>query len=61
MSDISVETGRRIRYFRTGSGMTLEELAAKVYKSKATISKYEKGEIKLDLETFYDIADALHV
>ena len=61
MSDISVETGRRIRYFRTGSGMTLEELAAKVYKSKATISKYEKGEIKLDLETFYDIADALPV
>ncbi len=41
--------------------MTLEALAAKVYKSKATISKYEKGEIKLDLETLYDIADALHI
>ena len=61
MSEISVETGRRIRYFRTRGGMTLEALAAKVYKSKATISKYEKGEIKLDLETLYDIADALHV
>ena len=61
MSEISVETGRKIRYFRMSRSMTLEQLAAAVFKSKATISKYEKGEITLDLETLYDIADALHV
>ena len=47
MSEISVETGKRIRYFRANRGMTLEELAAAVYKSKATISKYEKGDMDI--------------
>ncbi|MCD8161085.1 MAG: helix-turn-helix transcriptional regulator [Clostridiales bacterium] len=41
--------------------MTLEELASEICKSKATVSKYEKGEIAVDIETLYEIADALHV
>ncbi len=61
MSEISVETGKKIRYFRASRGMTLEELAAAVYKSKATISKYEKGDIVIDIETLYEIAEVLHV
>lgn len=61
MSEISVEVGSRIRQFRKSRNMTLEDLAGAVYKSKATLSKYEKGEIALDIETLYDIADALHV
>ena len=36
MSERSIETGKKIRYFRTGKNMTLEELAAAVCKSKAT-------------------------
>jgi len=61
MSDISVETGKRIRHFRSGRKMTLDELAAAIYKSRATVSKYEKGEIVIDIETLYAIADALHI
>lgn len=61
MSEVSIETGKKIRYFRTGRNMTLEELAAAVCKSKATISKYEKGDIVIDIETLYDIAYALHI
>jgi len=61
MSKISIETGRRIHNFRTGCGMTLEELASAVYKSKATISKYERGDITMDIDTLYDIATALHI
>ena len=45
MSEISLETGKRIRHFRTARGMTLDGLAAAIYKSRATVSKYEKGEI----------------
>ena len=61
MSERSIETGKKIRYFRTGKNMTLEELAAAVCKSKATLSKYEKGEIVIDIETLYEIADALEI
>ena len=61
MSEISTEVGKRIRYFRMSRNMTIEELAAAVYKSKATISKYEKGDIVMDIETLYEIANRLHV
>ena len=61
MSERSIETGKKIRYFRTGKNMTLEELAAAVCKSKATLSKYEKGDIVIDIETLYEIADALEI
>ena len=61
MSEISVEIGKKIRVFRKSINMTLTDLSEKIYKSKSTISKYEKGEISIDLETLYDIADALNV
>ena len=61
MSEISKKTGQRIRLYRTSRGMTLEEMAAAIHKTKATASKYEKGEITLDIETLYEIADALHI
>ena len=41
--------------------MTLEELASRIYKSKATLSKYEKGQIVVDIETLYSIAEALEI
>ena len=43
MSERSIETGKKIRYFRTGKNMTLEELAAAVCKSKATCPSMKKG------------------
>ena len=61
MSEITMEVGKRIRGMRKRRNMTLEELAAVIHKSKATISKYEKGEISVDIETLYEIADALHI
>lgn len=39
--------------------MTLDEMSEIICKSKSTISKYEKGEIAVDIETLYEIADAL--
>lgn len=61
MSTISVEVGRRIHSFRKMRGMTLVELSERIYKSKSTISKYEKGEIAIDIETLYQISEALSI
>ncbi len=61
MTEVSREIGKRIRNFRKLRQLTLEELSAMICKSKSTISKYEKGEIVIDIEALYDIADALSV
>ena len=61
MNDIRLAVGKRIRQFRKGRDMTLEELAETIHKSKATLSKYERGEIPPDLDTLYYLADALNV
>lgn len=61
MSEISFEIGKRIRNYRKKRNMTLEELSKQINKCKATVSKYEKGEIIIDIDTLYDLADALQV
>ena len=58
---VSEEIGKKLNTFRKARGMTLESLARKVCKSKSTLSKYEKGEISLDVETLYELAQALGV
>ena len=37
--------GQRIQFFRKLKGFTQQQLADAIGKSKATVSKYEKGEI----------------
>ena len=54
MSDINVEIGKNIRRYRKNNNIKLEELSALIHKSRSTISKYEKGEIAIDVETLYD-------
>ena len=61
MSLVSTQVGNRIRGFRRQRGMTLEALAAAIGKSRSTLSKYEKGEIAVDIETLYDLAAALRI
>lgn len=61
MHEIDLLTGKRIRTFRKARGLTLEALAAQICKSKSTLSKYEKGEISLDLPTLYELSQALHI
>lgn len=58
---VGEEVGAKITAFRKARHLTLEALAKKVCKSKSTLSKYEKGNIVLDLESLYEIAKALHV
>lgn len=61
MANISIEIGKQIRAFRKRRNITLDDLSRIICKSKSTISKYEKGEIPLDIQTLYDIAEALQV
>lgn len=61
MDQISKIVGTRIRLFRKERGMTAQQLAEAIHKSKATVSKYESGEIVLDIPTLYEIAGILHL
>ena len=42
-------------------GLTLQELADTIHKSRATVSKYETGDITIDVETLFEISRALDV
>ncbi|MCE0495892.1 helix-turn-helix domain-containing protein [Vibrio salinus] len=53
--------GNRIRSRRKAQGMTIQQLAERIHKSRATVSKYETGEISLDMVTLFNLASALEV
>lgn len=61
MSQITTHVGNRIRMYRKSRNMTLQELADQIHKSRASMSKYETGEITLDIETLFEIAQVLQV
>lgn len=59
--DINKKVGETIRNCRKMARMTIQELADVIHKSRATVSKYENGEIVLDIQTLYEISKALSV
>ena len=59
LSDIKQYVGNRIKTLRKEQKLTLQQLADMIHKSRATVSKYENGEISIDVETLQDIAEAL--
>ena len=61
MEAINAHVGRKVRNYRKMKGLTLQQLADAIHKSRATVSKYENGEITLDVVTLYDISRALDV
>lgn len=61
MSEMTVETGKKLRAARKARSLTLEALSSLVGKSKSVLSKYEKGEISVDIDTLGDLARALRV
>ena len=61
IEDINSYVGGRIREIRKGKRMSIQQLADAINKSKACVSKYEKGEITLDIPTLFEIANVLEV
>ena len=61
MLTIAKEIGLKIKWLRKQKGLTIQELANAICKSKATVSKYETGQITMDVATLYEIAAVLAV
>ena len=61
MESINTYIGTKIRNYRKMKKMTLQQLADTIHKSRATVSKYETGEIVIDIGTLYEISEALDV
>ena len=61
MKEVSLHVGSRIRLYRKAKKLTLLALSQKIHKSKATLSKYETGDITIDIETLFDIAEVLGI
>lgn len=61
MKSLAEHVGNRIRMFRKAQGVSVEQLAAKIHKSKATLYKYENGKISVDVDTLSDICSALNI
>ncbi|MEG1431338.1 MULTISPECIES: helix-turn-helix domain-containing protein [Eubacterium] len=53
--------GAQIRTYRKASKLSLDDLAQRIHKSKATVCKYESGDISIDITTLYEIAEALNI
>lgn len=61
MSQLSEHIGKRIKLYRKNKQLTQAQLAQLIHHSKSAISKYECGEIAIDIETLYQIADVLDI
>jgi transcriptional regulator with XRE-family HTH domain len=55
------EIGNNIKTYRKLKKLSLLELGNMIFKSKGTISKYEKGSIALDIITLMEICNALDI
>lgn len=60
-SNFSQHVGNRIKFYRKIKHMSLEKLALRIHKSKSTLSKYENGQIAIDVDTLFEIANVLGV
>lgn len=57
----TAHVGNRIRLYRKKSGYTLLEFSHMIHRSVSAISKYETGMVSIDIDTLYEIAEALEV
>ena len=51
------EVGLKIRSFRKSRGMSLTEFANLLNKSVSTVSKYEYGEVSINVDVLVDICN----
>lgn len=61
MSDFYTDLGNRIKYYRTLSNMSLEELGNRIGVGKSTVRKYEIGSIKVSHKRMEQLASALGI
>ncbi len=59
--ELCLHIGRRIKLYRKNQNMTAKQLANTIHKSTSAVSKYENGEVAIDIITLQEIADVLGV
>ena len=57
----SKEVGKRIAKFRVDLGMSVDNLARKLNRSRSTVSRIERGTQELTVEQIGEIAEILEV
>ena len=57
----NIKISERLKELRKEKGMTLEEVANAIYKSKPTIYKYEEGSLEPNLEALILLANLFEV
>lgn len=60
-NELLQHVGSQIKMFRKIKKLTIDDLAKMINKSKSTVSKYESGEIAIDIVTLFDIAKSLNI
>ncbi len=59
---LSIENiGKKLNFYRKQQNISLEAMGNRISKSKATISKYEKGDILPDILTLLEICNVLNI
>lgn len=61
MEEINRYVGAQIRKYRKSCKWTIQQLADAIHKSRATVCKYERGEISVDVAALYEISQALQI
>ncbi|AFA47340.1 helix-turn-helix domain-containing protein [Acetobacterium woodii] len=61
MESISIYVGKKIKFYRKQMHLSIAQFSELISKSKSTVSKYENGQISIDLQTLYEIAQTLNV
>ncbi len=61
MEQINRYVGSQIRKYRKSCNWTIQQLADAIHKSRATVCKYERGEISIDIAALYEISQVLQI
>ncbi len=56
-----INLGKRLREYRNMKGMSIQELGNAIGKSKATVAKYETGEVMMDILTILEICNIFNI
>ncbi len=58
-SDITAEIGRNLRRARKKKHLTQQDISDRTGISRATIGKYETGDVEIGITNFFSICDAI--
>lgn len=61
MTELNRQVGKELQRLRKARKITQRQIAERLHKTTACVSKYESGDIAMDIENFCDYCAVLHV